>query len=148
VTEPLAFVAGSRRAALATLRSDGRPRLVPVCFVLVEPPAGSAIVYTPIDEKPKASADVGRLGRLRDIAGRPEVALLVDRWSEDWSRLGWVRLDGVATVLEAGSSAEGERVAAIQALRQKYPQYRTHRLEDRPLIRIEVGRISSWGDPR
>ena len=33
----------------------------------------------------------------------------------------------------------------IAALRAKYPQYAGHRLEARPLIRIAIERVTSWG---
>jgi PPOX class probable F420-dependent enzyme len=139
------FVADARTATLATIAPDGRPRLVPVCFVLLplEAPDAAAI-WTPLDDKPKRSADPHRLARVRDIAARPEVTILVDRWSEDWERLAWVRCRGRATLVEPVDGAVG-RDAAIAALRAKYPQYRGHRLEDRPLIRIEIDDVTSWG---
>ena len=34
---------------------------------------------------------------------------------------------------------------AVAALRARYPQYLTHRLDDRPLIRIEIDRVTTWG---
>ena len=87
--EARTFVEVARRATLATIAGDGRPRLVPVCFVLARD-----LAYIPIDEKPKDSADPLDLARMRDILRRPRITLLVDRWDEDWSRLGWVRLEG------------------------------------------------------
>lgn len=126
----------ARRATLATIAPDGRPRLVPVCFVLVE-----GVVWTPIDEKPKAVDDPRRLARVRDIERDPRVTLLVDRWSEDWSALGWVRMDGHAELVETGDRA------IIAALRTKYPQYDDHDLESRPMIRITVARAVAWEPP-
>ena len=38
-----------------------------------------------------------------------------------------------------------ERAQAIEALRAKYPQYATHALEDRQIIRVVAARITSWG---
>ncbi len=143
------FVAAARRATLATVDPQGRPRLIPVCFVLLggadpdlpQPPR----LYTPLDEKPKRLADPLALARVRDLLARDVARLLVDRWDEDWSRLGWVRLEGRAQILVPDGAAADERDAAIRALRAKYPQYRRHRLEARPLIRIVVTRASSWG---
>jgi coenzyme F420-0:L-glutamate ligase/coenzyme F420-1:gamma-L-glutamate ligase len=143
------FVAGARRATLATIRPDGRPRLVPVCFVLAGGPAADRHprLYTPLDEKPKRPPDPRDLARVRDLLARPDVSLLVDRWDEDWGRLGWVRLDGRAHLLEPGGdvSARTEHAAVVEQLRAKYPQYREHALESRPLIRIAVERATSWG---
>ena len=146
MTEPQrAFLAAARTATLATIAPDHAPRLVPVCFVVV-PVAGAAQrVYTPLDEKPKASSDVHELARVRDILARPSVSLLVHRWSEDWSQLGWLRIAGRAELLEP-AAAPAEHTAAVAALRGKYPQYATHRLEERPLIRIEVTGARSWGN--
>lgn len=139
-----AFLEAARRAVLATIDPHGRPRLVPICFVIVEPngQAGAPRIVTPIDEKPKSGADPLELARIRDVRARPEVGILVDRWDEDWSRLGWLRLVGRATVLEPGAMP-GE---VLDALRSKYSQYRVQRLEARPAIDILVESTSSWGD--
>lgn len=143
-----AFVAGARRAVLATIRPDGEPRLVPVCFVLTDEPdtQGRPIVYSPVDEKPKASADPHRLGRVKDLLVLPAVTLLIDRWSEDWTHLGWVRLTGRGVLLEPEPREREEHEAAIAALRAKYPQYSDHDLEGRPIIRATIDRVQRWGD--
>ena len=69
------------------------------------------------------------------------MTVLVDRWDEDWTRLAWLRAEGRASMIEPGS-APAEHAAALRA---KYPQYATHRLEERPLIRIELDRVIGWG---
>jgi PPOX class probable F420-dependent enzyme len=141
-----AFLVSARTAVLATIDDGGLPRLVPICFVAADT-AGRVVIYSPLDEKPKRVADPHDLKRVRDILQRPEVALLVDRWSEDWSRLGWLRLHGIAGLVEPEeAAAAGEHLAAVASLRRKYSQYDTHRLEDRPLIRIVVERARSWGN--
>jgi hypothetical protein len=38
-----------------------------------------------------------------------------------------------------------EHATAVAALRATYPQYATHRLDDRPLIRVEIDRVTTWG---
>jgi PPOX class probable F420-dependent enzyme len=139
------FLAEARTATLATARPDGGARLVPICFVAVD--GTPCLVYTPIDEKPKQTDDPRALARVGDIAADSRVSLLVDRWSEDWLKLGWLRLDGTASLLEPGAADVGaEHASAVVALRAKYPQYAAHRLEERPIIRIVVERASSWGD--
>ncbi len=134
-----ALLDDTRRAVLATIAPDGRPRLVPVCFVV---DASRPIVYTPLDDKPKRVDDVRELARVRDILERPAVTLLVDRWDEDWSRLAWLRLSGSATLVEPGA---GEHADVIAALRARYPQYLGHRLEANPLIRIAIEDVAHWG---
>jgi PPOX class probable F420-dependent enzyme len=139
----LAFLIAARDAILATIDSDGRPRLVPVCFI-VDAVDGIRVI-TPLDDKPKASADKHDLARVRDIRERPGVSLLVERWDEDWSKLGWLRMYGVATVLDPGEWSSGFP-EAVERLRAKYPQYATHGLESSPMIVINLERATTWGD--
>jgi PPOX class probable F420-dependent enzyme len=132
------FLGAQRRATLVTIAPDGRPRPVPICFVLV---GAAAVLYTPLDDKPKATDDPLALARVRDITADTRVAILADRWDEDWTRLAWLRAEGRATLLEPGP----EHATAVAALRATYPQYQTHRLDDRPLIRVEIDRVTTWG---
>jgi PPOX class probable F420-dependent enzyme len=134
-----AFIDGARTATLVTVDGEGLPRPVPICFVLAP---DAAVLWTPIDEKPKRTHDPRALARVRDIESRPDVAILVERWDEDWARLAWVRGIGRATIVGAGGPGHA---AALVALRAKYPQYAAQRLEARPMIRVELGRVSSWG---
>ena len=143
--EERAFLAAARTATLATLAPDGGARLVPICFVL----EGPAHLYTPIDEKPKGVTDPRELARVRDIERRGRVSVIVDRWDEDWSRLAWLRCEGTAAVLDAPADTatpDDRRTIAIAGLRAKYPQYADHDLERRPLIRVAIDRVRSWGD--
>ncbi|HEX8940872.1 MAG TPA: hypothetical protein VF763_12000 [Candidatus Limnocylindrales bacterium] len=130
------LIGEARRGVLVTAAADGRPRPVPVCFVLLD-----GAIYSPLDEKPKRAADPRSLARVRDLlAGRP-AALLVDRWSEDWTRLAWLRLEVTGGLLEPGVT-EHERAVAV--LRARYPQYMAQRLEERPLLRLSVKRAVAW----
>ena len=126
------LLATARRATLATTAADGRPRLVPVCFASLD-----EVVWTPLDEKPKAVDDVRSLARVRDILERPGVSLLVDRWSEDWAELAWLRIYGQAAVVDS-------HAPAVEGLRAKYPHYASHDLASRPMIRIAIERVTSW----
>jgi PPOX class probable F420-dependent enzyme len=137
-------LSSARRAVLATIREDGRPRLVPIAFA-VAADGGAMVLYSALDEKPKAVSDVRRLARVRDIAARPQVTVLVDRWSEDWTELAWLRLDGTASLLEpADPAVMAEHTLAVSLLRERYPQYTTHHLEQLPVLRIAVERSSKW----
>ncbi len=153
--EARTFLADARTATLATIDPEGRPRLVPICFVLAAADGpGGPVLYSPLDEKPKAVADPRSLARVRDILARPDVTILVDRWSEDWTELAWLRAGGRAALLEPEAidaardpaiEADASPPGTIEALRAKYPQYRAHRLESRPLIRITLERVVTWG---
>lgn len=134
----LALLAGARRATLATIAADGRPRLVPVCFALA---ADERSLVMALDEKPKRVADPRELARVRDIVRDARVTLLVDRWSEDWAGLSWVRLEGRAELVEPGAGGHTE---AVELLRARYSQYMAHALADRPVIRVTIGRVVGW----
>ena len=131
----LALLAEARRATLATMASDGGPRLVPVCYAIVED-----TIWIALDEKPKAVQDVRDLARVRDVVARPDVTLLVDRWSEDWTDLAWVQIHGTARLVEP-DSVPG---AIVPALRDRYPQYDGQALEAAPMLAIEVSTIRRW----
>jgi PPOX class probable F420-dependent enzyme len=129
------FLKSRRVGHLATADARATPHLVPVCFV-----AADGAVYITIDQKPKG--DPRTLKRLRNIVENPVAAFVVDRYDEDWSRLGWVMLRGPAEILSAG--AEHDR--AQQLLRWRYPQYRTMRLAGLPVIAVRIERVTSWGN--
>jgi len=132
-----AFVLAQRVARLATADAAGAPHVVPVCFAL-----GGGALYVAIDEKPKRPGPAG-MKRLRNIAANPQAAVVVDRYAEDWSQLGWVMLRGRAEVMEAG---DPEHAAALALLRTRYAQYQSMRLEDLPVIALRIARVTSWGD--
>jgi PPOX class probable F420-dependent enzyme len=140
-TAQRAFIGAARRAVLATIGHEGRPRLVPVCFCL-DP--DRPVLYSPLDDKPKRSDDPLGLARVHDLRADGRVTILVDRWDEDWTHLAWLRADGRADLLLPGADVP-ERAAAVSALRARYLQYEGHRLEERPLIRITIERVTDWG---
>ena len=129
------FLNAGRVAHLATADAHGVPHVVPVCYALLD-----ETIYITIDEKPKRRDRP--LKRLRNITENPAVAVTVDRWDEDWSRLAWVMLHGNAEILERGR----EHDAAQGTLREKYQQYRTMDLTGLPVIAIHVQRVLGWGD--
>ena len=131
-----AFLNGRRVGRLATADAGGRPHVVPACFAL-----GALGVYITVDEKPKRKTGQP-LKRIRNILENPSVALVVDRYDEDWSRLGWVMVRGSAEILENGD--EHDRAQAL--LRDRYPQYRRMALESLPVIAVRAERVTSWGN--
>jgi PPOX class probable F420-dependent enzyme len=129
------LLATARIAHLATADQYARPHAVPVVFVWRE-----GVLYTPLDRKPKREDDWHALRRVRNIETNGRVAIVVDRYDEDWSRLAWVMLEGVATILETGE----ERDSAADLLTTKYAQYETLSLEGRPIVRVVIERASEW----
>lgn len=113
---------------LATASADGRPHIVPCCFV-----TSDTTVYSAVDAKPKSTH---RLQRIRNLEANPLVSLLVDHYEDDWAELWWVRVDGVARVLDRGD----DYTAALDLLERKYAQYR----ETRPPGPVIVFNIEQW----
>lgn len=128
---PQAHFAQAPVARLATAAADGRPHLVPVVFALHD-----GVVYTAVDAKPKTTQ---RLKRLANIEQNPQVSVLVDHYTEDWTQLWWVRADGLAAIHHDDDTTH----AAREFLRAKYPQYQSVSLPG-PVIAIAVRQWSSW----
>lgn len=122
----------ARVAHLATVRTDGRPHIVPLVFAV----EGDAL-YSIADPKPKRGLE---LLRFRNIVVNPAVSLLVDEYDEDWQRLWWVRADGVARIVSAGR----EHDLTIDLLRAKYPQYATWTTPFGDAMAVTIERWTSW----
>lgn len=120
--------AGARVARLATVSAAGAPHLVPVTFAVLD----ERIVFV-VDDKPKSTT---RLRRLDNIAARPSVCLLVDVYDDDWTRLWWVRADGIATILATDAEA-------VDALAARYPAY-VQRRPRGPVVSIAVTAWTGW----
>jgi PPOX class probable F420-dependent enzyme len=128
--EVLARFAGARVARLATITADG-PRLVPVTFAWHR---GTA-VWAVDRVKPKRHT---RLRRLDDLAADARVAMLADHYADDWAELWWVELQGTASTL-AGQAA----AAALDALAERYPAYRSERPPG-PVVAVTPRRWVWW----
>ncbi|MDE1670984.1 TIGR03668 family PPOX class F420-dependent oxidoreductase [Nocardia gipuzkoensis] len=117
-------------ARLATISARSRPHVVPIVFVVAR-----EVIYTSVDAKPKTTT---ALRRLDNIAANPAVAVLVDRYGDDWTQLWWARADGDARIAEPDEAA-----AAIRRLTERYPQYE-RQPPPGPVIAIDVARWSGW----
>lgn len=122
----------ARIGRLATVTPRGEAHVVPTVFAEAD-----GVVYTCVDHKPKRTH---RLQRLANIAANPAVSLLVDHYSDDWSQLWWIRVDGRAEVISPESSGGA---FAIDLLADKYPQYRDRR-PDGPVIVIRELTRHQW----
>jgi PPOX class probable F420-dependent enzyme len=111
----------------------GLPDLVPITFALLAPD----VLVTAVDHKPKTTT---ALARLDNITREPKVTLLVDHYEDDWSALWWVRLRGVATVLDASTPRHDEVVGALAA---KYPEY-AERPPTGPAIVVDIDEWRWW----
>lgn len=121
------LLSSERVARLALLDERDLPRVLPVTFAVWE-----GAVWSAIDRKPKRAGEPARVRRLRR---RPEAALLVDRYDDDWSRLAWVELRGLVSIRPVG--------AALEALERRYDQYRAEPPQG-PLLRLQVRDAVWW----
>jgi PPOX class probable F420-dependent enzyme len=119
-----------RVGRLAFLDSGDRPRVLPITFCVY-----ADAIWSAIDDKPKRSAVPARVRYLRR---RPEAALVVDVYDDDWSRLRWVQVTGGVEVLEVAGNEP-----ALDALAAKYPQY-AERPPPGPLLRLAAAQVRCW----
>jgi PPOX class probable F420-dependent enzyme len=119
----------ARVGRLGLLDLDDRPRVLPVTFAL----AGGNL-YSAIDRKPKR----GEPARLRYLERRPEAALTVDHYEDDWTALAWVQVLGRVEIVPAEADP-----AALAALAAKYSQYRAD-LPPGPVLKLVPRRTLCW----
>ncbi len=134
-------------ARLASRGEDGRPHQVPIVFA-----RSGGRLWSPVDGKPKAKSE---LVRVRNLLARPEVSLLLDEYTADWTQLWWIRIEATAEILrpDAGDSGgagdqgdQSDVSKAIAALEAKYPQYAKVSVLRDPgtLIAFSLTRVVSW----
>lgn len=124
-------LAHARVGRLGTVTADGRPHLVPCCFALSD-----GVVYSAIDAKPKSTTE---LQRLANLDANPAATLLVDHYSDDWTELWWIRVDGEGRLVETPD----ERHRALALLTAKYEQYR-RQPPPGPVIAIDIAGWRAW----
>ncbi len=112
---------------LGLLDEHAHPRVQPITFARV----GDAI-WSAIDDKPKRRPPA-RIERLR---ARPQAALIVDRYEDDWTRLAWVQVLGDVTIVDADPDA-------LRALQLRYPAYRGAPPPG-PLLKLIPRRVLCW----
>ncbi|MDE2517458.1 MAG: TIGR03668 family PPOX class F420-dependent oxidoreductase [Rhodospirillales bacterium] len=134
-----AFLEAGRVGHLATADRGGAPHVVPVCYAL-SPEDREAAAYITLDAKPKRG-DGGMLRRVANLLENPRAALVVDRYDEDWRRLGWVMLRGPAEILADGA----EHDAAQGWLCARYRPLAAMAVAALPVIAIRVARVTQWG---
>jgi len=111
----------ARVARLATVDTEFKPHLIPVVFVF-----DNGRYFIPIDEKTKRSRPE-KLKRAKNIQQNPNVALLVDEYNEDWTKLFFIMIQGKACII-GGKELEQQNdllllEKAQKLLSDKYLQY-------------------------
>ena len=121
----------ARVARLGFLDDRDRPRVLPVTFAVAD-----GAVWSAVDDKPKR----GSPARVRYLRRSPDAALTADHYDDDWAELAWVQVLGAVEVLE---TADGTAAAGLEALAEKYGQYR-EAPPPGPVIRLVPRRVLWW----
>ena len=130
------FLHNHRVARFATAEPNGQPHVVPICYAVSD----NSLYFT-IDKKPKQLTDKP-LKRIRNLQNNPHVALVVDRYEDDWTQLGWVMVQGDAALLDDGE----EHTKAQRLLKARYPQLHGMQINDLPVIAVQIKHVVSWGN--
>jgi PPOX class probable F420-dependent enzyme len=117
-----------RVARLGLLDDQDRPRVLPVTFALAD-----GVIYSAIDSKPKRSSEPARVRYLRR---RPEAALTVDHYADNWAELAWVQVLVRVELLDRDEQG-------LAALTAKYDQYRSEPPPG-PVLRLVPERALHW----
>jgi PPOX class probable F420-dependent enzyme len=124
------FLAHVRVAHVATTDAQGMPHVVPVCLVV----DGGRLYF--------ASAKTGR--KMRDLRANPQAAVSADDYTEAWSRLRGLVVQGAARIHARDATFRRIR----RRLYAKYPQYPAEAaLGDRDSVVVEIApqRVFAWG---
>jgi len=124
------LIARERVCRVATTGVDGNPHVVPVCHVLV----GDKIYF--------GSGDDAR--KVENLRENPRIALTIDLYSDEWSRLAGVMVQGTAALIQ-----RGPRFKQVRArLYEKYPQYPEDAAistSDSVIVEVTPTHVFSWG---
>ncbi|MFY9964886.1 MAG: pyridoxamine 5'-phosphate oxidase family protein [Nitrososphaeraceae archaeon] len=117
------LVCNARVARLATIDfEEVKPHIVPVVFVF----DGNSY-YIPIDEKPKRDDDPEQLRRVRNIQKNPNVALLIDEYKEDWSKLVFIMIQGKGSLIGKSTGQEDvKKVRKTEVVSKQQHHQRQH----------------------
>ncbi len=134
--EARAFLDAHRVGHLATATADGAPHVVPICYA-----RRGDHLYFVADDKPKRNGP-RQLKRLANIAANPRVALVVDDYDDDWTRLAYLLLH-LDTALVGDAT---EYAQALAALRARYVPYQRMplALATHPMVRMTPRRWHLW----
>jgi PPOX class probable F420-dependent enzyme len=122
----------SRVGRLGLLDDQSRPRVLPVTYAL-----SNGALISAVDHKRKRVTGE-QLARVRWLRARPQAALTVDRYADDWSELAWVQAIGEVTIIDAGSASK-----EIAALTARYQQYSAHPPAG-PILVLRPDRLLWW----
>jgi nitroimidazol reductase NimA-like FMN-containing flavoprotein (pyridoxamine 5'-phosphate oxidase superfamily) len=119
-----------RVCRVATVGEAGTPHLVPVCHVV----ADGKIYFGSGNDAQK----------VLNLRANPRLAVTVDLYSDAWSNLKGVMVQGTATLID-----KGPRFRKIRSLLyRKYPQYPDDAAldeSDSVIVEVTPAHVFSWG---
>lgn len=120
------FIGQARVCRIATVRADGEPHVIPVCPVF----DGTAVY---VDIGPK-------YGSAEGVRANGQVAVLIDQYDDDWSRLKAVLLKCTAEPMQGE-----EQESTWAMIREKFPQYSSVGWEPRLTLALRPYAWRQWG---
>jgi PPOX class probable F420-dependent enzyme len=142
-TYPKTIINTARVARLSTVDLECKPHLVPVVFVYDN---DHDFYFIPIDEKTKLSRPEN-LKRVKNIKENPNVALLIDEYNEDWTKLYFIIIHGKASIIGGKKKLDQNEMSflkkAHKSLRNKYPQYKKIGVGEH-VIMIMPQKVIAW----
>ena len=124
------LIAQERVCRVATVGAEGRPHLVPVVHVL----SGDKLYF--------GSGDDGR--KVKNLRDNAQIAITIDLYSDDWSQLRGVMVQGTARLIERGPRFKQARAR----LYEKYPQYAKEAAispSDSVVVEVTPTHVFTWG---
>ena len=124
------FLRLARVCHVATYDGAGRPHCVPVCPVFEE-----KLIYFASDKTAR---------KLKNLQSNPAVALSFDDYSESWSGLRGVMIQGKGKIIEKGTLFRKTR----GLLYAKFPQYEQESPigeRDSAIVEVTPEHAFSWG---
>lgn len=123
------LLARERVCRVATAGKTGVPHVVPVCHVVSD-----GKIYFGSD---------GNAKKVEHVRANGHAAVTVDVYTEDWSSLKGIMVQGTATVIDDGPRFRKLR----RLLYEKYPQYPEESALDDGAVIIEIApaHVFSWG---
>jgi PPOX class probable F420-dependent enzyme len=118
------LLSAARVARLATIDfEEAKPHIVPVVFAF-----DGDYYYIPLDKKLKRDSNPERLRRVRNIKKNPNVALLIDEYNEDWSKLFFVMIQGKGVLIRKFNGQDDlKKVREIDRLWKYQPRLQRHK---------------------
>jgi nitroimidazol reductase NimA-like FMN-containing flavoprotein (pyridoxamine 5'-phosphate oxidase superfamily) len=119
-----------RVCRVGTVSRGGVPHVVPVCHVL----AGGRIYF--------GSARDGQ--KVLNLKANPRVTVAVDLYSDDWTHIKGVMVQGTASLIEGGPRFRKIRSLLYGKYRQ-YPSEAALDESDSIVVEVTPTRVFSWG---